>query len=557
MRTDKCGWCAVIKTKPRGCVDVTGIDEETPYQDEMAHVEQITEIEEMIGLHDETHSDEEVDATLVQTMEFEKRVDEDCNEDGHEDYREDSDIMHPKENRKVNIPSKKKRMTTSHRVNHAAKHAHTSAVESPIDDNASTPGQLNARQDDVEQSNTGFVLQNTVASSSSPTIDPSSSAQPSTSISSRHTLQSHDPTLSLLAYSGDDRVQGSQPSHLEDEKAPDGRPYIFPDGRGWNPCRVASKALTFVIRSQFRRAWSSWGKIPGKRVDRMFMKFGTQVAWRTEDEFELKNIFKGKGSKRLSEMLTEVRNKRKRPSWIGENAWKGLQKTWNSAAYKLKSARAKQNRDSAKGGSVHTGGSISTKEHVIRMRRELGREPTLDEDFLRTHTKKKDSSWVDERAKKTYESFQEKVKHVCQVGQTSGSGTKEVDAATRFKLWAESAGGKKRGLLYGVGDMSKHYKPGVSSLTQAYSTQVATNSSIEITAQIEAVVQRANAAEEDARVAREECQRANQRIKNLERQMKKLAQKVSCIKGDQHRRHRDYEEDDSDSMDESIDNLAR
>jgi hypothetical protein len=42
-------------------------------------------------------------------------------------------------------------------------------------------------------------------------------------------------------------------------------------------------------------------------------------------------------------------------------------KTWDGAAYKLKSARAKQNRASAKGGSVHTGGSISTKEHVIRM----------------------------------------------------------------------------------------------------------------------------------------------------------------------------------------------
>jgi hypothetical protein len=39
---------------------------------------------------------------------------------------------------------------------------------------------------------------------------------------------------------------------------------------------------------------------------------------------------------------------------------------------------------------------------IIFKRRELGREPTLDEVFLRTHTKKKDSSWVDERAKKTY-----------------------------------------------------------------------------------------------------------------------------------------------------------
>ena len=37
--------------------------------------------------------------------------------------------------------------------------------------------------------------------------------------------------------------------------------------------------------------------------------------------------------------------------------------------------------------------------------------------------------------------------------------------------------------------------------------------------------------------------------------MKKLVQSVACIKGDQHRRHRDYGEDDSDSMDDSVDSL--
>ncbi|WJX38824.1 hypothetical protein P8452_26444 [Trifolium repens] len=127
---------------------------------------------------------------------------------------------------------------------------------------------------------------------------------------------------------------------------------------------------------------------------------------------------------------------------------------------------------------------------------------------------KVNGDWPD-RAKKTYESFQEKVKNLSQVGEASGSGTKEVDAATRLKLWAESAG----------------------------------------TAQMKAVEQRANAAEQRANVAQEESQRANKRTKNLERQVKKLAENISCIKGDQHRRHRDYEEDDSDSMDDSVDSL--
>jgi hypothetical protein len=155
-------------------------------------------------------------------------------------------IMPPKENRKVNIASKKKRMILPHRVKQVAKHAHTSAVESPIDDNATTPGQPNARHDDAELSDAGrqrsspivmvptpgFVLQNIVASSPSPIIDPSPLAQPTTSISSRRMLESCDPTLSVDACNGDDRLQGSQPSHREDEKAPDGKPYIFPDGQG-------------------------------------------------------------------------------------------------------------------------------------------------------------------------------------------------------------------------------------------------------------------------------------------------------------------------------------
>ena len=161
---------------------------------------------------------------------------------------------------------------------------------------------------------------------------------------------------------------------------------------------MASRALTSVIQSQFRSAWSRWGEIPPKRVERMFLKLGVslslflaiqscvkfftlmfffvclcwfllqkKVAWRPEDEFELKTIFKSKGSKRLSEMLMEARNKNERPSWIGPRSWKGLEKKWQSTDYKVKSARNKNNRASAKGGSVHTGGSISTNEYVIRM----------------------------------------------------------------------------------------------------------------------------------------------------------------------------------------------
>lgn len=64
------------------CVEVVDIYEDAPYQDEeMTHVEQITKIEEMIGLHDETHNDEEVDVTLIKTIQVDTSVDKDYMEE--------------------------------------------------------------------------------------------------------------------------------------------------------------------------------------------------------------------------------------------------------------------------------------------------------------------------------------------------------------------------------------------------------------------------------------------------------------------------------------------
>ncbi|XP_045791902.1 uncharacterized protein LOC123886648 [Trifolium pratense] len=129
------------------------------------------------------------------------------------------------------------------------------------------------------------------------------------------------------------------------------------------------------------------------------------VAWLPEHDYQIKKIFESKGSRHLSEMYMEARNKRERPSWIGEDAWKKLDIEWKKPAYKAISQRNKKNRNSAKGGSVHTGGSITFTEHTLRMAEELGREPTVDKVFLRTDIRKKDSTWVDLRSQNTYGSF--------------------------------------------------------------------------------------------------------------------------------------------------------
>jgi hypothetical protein len=66
-------------------------------------------------------------------------------------------------------------------------------------------------------------------------------------------------------------------------------------------------------------------------------------------------------------MYLEARNKREKPSWIGEDARKDLLEEWNKPTYQEISKRNKKNCDSAKGGSLHTGGSITFTKHTLRM----------------------------------------------------------------------------------------------------------------------------------------------------------------------------------------------
>ncbi|MED6209573.1 hypothetical protein PIB30_055997 [Stylosanthes scabra] len=65
--------------------------------------------------------------------------------------------------------------------------------------------------------------------------------------------------------------------------------------------------------------------------------------------------------------------------------------------FQRRSATNKVNRASAKGGSLHCGGSTTIPSTQERMAKELNREPTLAEVFKQTHTRKRNKEeWVDE-----------------------------------------------------------------------------------------------------------------------------------------------------------------
>lgn len=96
MRTDKCGWCVAIKTKPRSRTEVDDLDDDVPFQDEeMSCVQEITEVEQLTSLRDETHSYEEADpinVSLLPNVEHENE-EEDLMEDSDEaEYDSDDDV---------------------------------------------------------------------------------------------------------------------------------------------------------------------------------------------------------------------------------------------------------------------------------------------------------------------------------------------------------------------------------------------------------------------------------------------------------------------------------
>ncbi|KAG5038557.1 hypothetical protein JHK86_019397 [Glycine max] len=89
----------------------------------------------------------------------------------------------------------------------------------------------------------------------------------------------------------------------------------------WTPNRHAVKALGLAIRSHFEGPYHHYEAVPEDVQVRWWTEFKTRVTWTAQDEWQIKKVYETKVKKRLSDMLTKARDKRKRPHWIGEQAW--------------------------------------------------------------------------------------------------------------------------------------------------------------------------------------------------------------------------------------------
>ncbi|KOM47980.1 hypothetical protein LR48_Vigan07g168400 [Vigna angularis] len=127
--------------------------------------------------------------------------------------------------------------------------------------------------------------------------------------------------------------------------------------------------------------------------------------------------------------------------------------------YRQKCETAKKNRTSEKGGCLHTRGSISVHEHAIRLSQELGRSVHVDEIFQQTHIRQSIGEFVDERSRQTHEQFQAKFEEIrSETASIGASACSPLDHTEEERLrnrcWLEVVGGKYKGRVYDIGNVS-------------------------------------------------------------------------------------------------------
>ncbi|MED6167866.1 hypothetical protein PIB30_006837 [Stylosanthes scabra] len=148
--------------------------------------------------------------------------------------------------------------------------------------------------------------------------------------------------------------------------------------------------------------------------------------------------------------------------WIRDDLWKRLEEFWRQEDFKKLKQTNKRNRASETGGSLHTGGSTTYKATREWMALELGRQPKQSEVFARTHTRKEDQDCVDRCSHDVGVAYEEELKRLKAERQAIiDAGGPEPPPIDEDALWAQFAGDRRRGRIYGKGVVPSHKYPPV------------------------------------------------------------------------------------------------
>ncbi|XP_052111581.1 uncharacterized protein LOC107470036 [Arachis duranensis] len=230
---------------------------------------------------------------------------------------------------------------------------------------------------------------------------------------------------------------------------------LVPDGKiSWLPFPPGSQKITEIIKKRYDKPYKKFGDVPLLTKKFWFKEWKSHFLIDDDDEEFFWKAFKYRTSKRFSQMMSDIREGVDTThEWLIPAYKKLLEKYWETdEKWKNIRKKARENRASLLGGSVHCGGSIPLSSTIERMKKQLDRTPTHEEVFKETHTLKSDKSkWVDKRSQDTHEKFIKKLAEVQAQHVEAQAQGMELPPIDEDLIWEEVCGGQKKNRVYGKG----------------------------------------------------------------------------------------------------------
>ncbi|CAJ2679143.1 unnamed protein product [Trifolium pratense] len=264
----------------------------------------------------------------------------------------------------------------------------------------------------------------------------------------------------------------------------DGRIWIrSAPGNNFEPESTVRGAITKIFKENFQGAWSCWSAVDSTTQEFWFADFKAKYKWLEKDEASIKKSFNSRGTLALKNALFKVRSGKDKGEWIDEDKLKELTDQWKGEKWQNISKINTQNRKSQAGHNVHSGGSISAREHAKKMRMELNREPTCFEVYQRMHKpKEKSNEWFNKEQALIAESYQTKLfERNSQIGE--GSNQQSDDS-----IYMEVVGGiNKKGHIFGLGSQAATIKESLKFSPSISTDVVQSDKVVAMEAKIEAL----------------------------------------------------------------------
>ncbi|KAK1362808.1 hypothetical protein POM88_038369 [Heracleum sosnowskyi] len=304
----------------------------------------------------------------------------------------------------------------AHRVPDQPAHVHTQSAQSFPTQSQSRPDQLRIHV--PSQSRLHSPAQSRQYTSQSGQSSPNQSRQ-LTAQSRQHTPESHSqqPANDNICWN-----LGSIHS--------DGREVVEVIKKILEPSNKVSAKNREIMFEQLEPTGYNWKSVSKSTQDFYWEEFKKYYVWRQSDAI----VYKGwldNARRKYSELVSTARsyweNYNKRDNRVGMNVHLSWVEFWKTTEFKQKSAIQKSNRRRGVGGqpSTHTGGSASHRTVAARMKIQYMCEPTVDQLFKLTHTrrvkKKKnligvdgedcedveevETTWIDKKSQQIYETF--------------------------------------------------------------------------------------------------------------------------------------------------------